>query len=92
MINVNMQIDPLIYAALERLASQDTREPAPGRWHRATRASVMRDAIYTAVWNAHHGGPELKRAPICPPLYHGQFFRVLEGKIVTIDENGLQKL
>jgi hypothetical protein len=63
MINVNMQIDPLIYAALERLASQDTREPAP--------------TIYTAHIGAR---------------FNGQFFRVLEGKIVTIDENGLQKL
>jgi hypothetical protein len=59
----------------------------------ATRAEVVRDALYTAVWAVIRDGLELRRAPGIP---HAELYdaipdlRIDRGALVGVDEYGLQ--
>ena len=91
-MKVLLQVDSLIYQALGEMAAAarvNGQALSGSRWERPTRASLMRDAMYTAVWNAHNGGSLLLPAPACPKALEGLPWRVLDGRTVPVDSRGL---
>lgn len=81
MIHVTIQVDPLIYAALGEIAALKKS---------GTRARLIRDILYTAVWNMQHGGERLRRALDCPKNMEGQMYRLKSGKVVEVESWGLE--
>jgi hypothetical protein len=81
LIHATIQLDPLIYQALAEIASMRTG---------GNRAQLIRDALYTLVWNERRGGPRTRRALDCPQSMHGQDYRLRSGKVVEIDLSGLE--
>jgi hypothetical protein len=79
MKNMNLSLDPRIMAVIDVLAAQK----------HTTRTAIIRDAIYTAVWNAKKGGPPLRTAPTCGPMIENTMLRVVDGKLAPIDSDGL---
>ena len=55
-----------------------------------TRARVIRDALYTALWNLQRGGGKLRHSLDCPKSMEGQAYRLKGGKVVEIDAWGLE--
>ena len=81
MISINIKIDPVIYAALKEMS-------ALTHWNRA---QLIRDALYTTLWNRQRHGISPRRALDCPPNMHGQNYRLKSsGRVVEIDAWGLE--
>lgn len=80
MIHVTIQIDPKIYCALLEISVLKKRK----------RAQLIRDALYTAVWNAQRGGAQLRRALDCPKNMHDQPYRLKGGRVVEVEDWGLE--
>jgi hypothetical protein len=76
-----LTIDPLIIAALDRLAKAGS----------TTRSRLMRDVIYSYVWSAARDAPwHLRTAPSYPRLIADEDrLRVLDHKLVRVDDDGL---
>lgn len=80
MTDILLRIDPLLCDTLSVLAAQ----------RKTTRAVLLRDCIYTAVWNMRRRGAPLRAAPRCPKMMEEQPFRVLAGKLIRIGPDGLE--
>ena len=81
MIHVTIQVDPLIYSALGEIAVLKNS---------GSRAQLIRDALYTAVWNAQRGGGHSRHALDCPKGVENQSYRLKHGKVVEVDAWGLE--
>jgi len=80
MITIAIQVDPVILQSIERLAKE----------RGSTKSQVIRDAMYSAVWDWQAGKlGGLQAAPKCPKNFDGLSTRVLHGELVQIDGNGL---
>jgi hypothetical protein len=80
MIHVTIQVDPLIWSALSEIAVRDKRP----------RSKLVRDALYSLVWDAQRGGRQFRKSLDCPENMHGQPYRLKAGKVVDIEAWGLQ--
>jgi hypothetical protein len=81
MIHVTIQVDPLIYSSLGEIATLKKS---------GSRAQLIRDALYTAVWNAQRGGGHSRHALDCPKGVENQSYRLKHGKVVEVDAWGLE--
>jgi metal-responsive CopG/Arc/MetJ family transcriptional regulator len=80
MILISVQIDPRIVAALDSIATAASQP----------RSHTIRDALYSYVWDVKRNeAANSHRAPAYPKAFDEQGIRVLDGKLLTVDEWGL---
>jgi metal-responsive CopG/Arc/MetJ family transcriptional regulator len=75
---VTIQLDPVIVASLDRLTQ------------RRGRAQLIRDALYSYVWDVRrNGGANVRSAPGSSKVLDAAGVRVVDGKLAPIDDWGL---
>ena len=86
-MKVILDIDPLLIASLDRLGAESKR----------ARTKLIRDAIYSYVWNVYReGGAHVRIAPGYSTLLEHELLRVVRdtdgrNKLQPVDEQGLVK-
>ena len=75
-----VNFDPVIFNTITDLASG-----AGGN-----RTQIVRDLVYTAIWEIKRNGAQLRKGPHCPKMFRATpGVRPHEGKIRAVDEFGL---